>query len=280
MTPQKSKTLSEKNQALSILINRDGLSFLTYNPATKEVGRLKSYDFQENVAEEELHEYIKKYLAEQGVTDQSYSDVRLCIANNLSTFVPEPLFDENKRATFLEDHADIRKHDFVSFDNVSSTDAVNVYIPYVNVNNMFLEMFGSFSYVHASSLLLDILSKKAAGIDKNNPYWVVHVQHSLAYFFVFTNGQLAFYNAFSWQNETDLLYFTLAVAKNNKIDLNKVTLWLSGRISPRDETHQLLSNYVNTTHFLMTSKALKTSNVKLLHSHHHNLLLELHACEL
>lgn len=169
MTPQKSKTLSEKNQALSILINSDGLSFLTYNPATKEVGRLKSYDFQENVAEEELHEYIKKYLAEQGVTDQPYSDVRLCIANNLSTFVPEPLFDENKRATYLEDHADIRKHDFVSFDNVSSTVAVNVYIPYVNVNNMFLEMFGSFSYVHASSLLLEILSKKQLTLTKTTP---------------------------------------------------------------------------------------------------------------
>ncbi|GIR18003.1 MAG: hypothetical protein CM15mP32_1900 [Flavobacteriaceae bacterium] len=75
-------------------------------------------------------------------------------------FCPSPLFDKNKKATYLENHADIRKQDYVSFDDISSRQIANVYIPYVNVNNMLLESFGKFSYVHCSSLLLEILSKK------------------------------------------------------------------------------------------------------------------------
>jgi hypothetical protein len=93
-------------------------------------------------------------------------------------------------------------------------------------------------------------------------------------------GKVHFYNAFTWKSEKDLLYYTLAVAKNNSIKLDKATLWLSGRVRPGDEIHQLLSNYVYKTSFFVPSNELKTSNSKQLHPHIHTLLLELPTCEL
>ena len=278
MIQQRNNIDSEAKHALSVLINRSGLSFLIYDTNHKNVITLKSHDFVDYSAEEELHHFVYKYLTEQEIIGQSFADVRVCVINNLSTFVPQPLFDKNKKASYLESHADIRKRDYVSFDILASAQIANVYIPYVNVNNMLLESFGKFSYVHCSSLLLEILSKK--NNYKNEPFWFVHVQYDLAYFYLMKKGKLHFYNSFQWKNEKDLLYYTMAVAKNNNLELEKATLWLSGRIKQGDETHQLLSNYVYKTSFFIPSRVLNFSSSKPLHPHIHTLLLELPTCAL
>ena len=278
MTQQKNNIDSNSNHTLSILINRSGLSFLISDANRKDVFSLKSHDFADHSTEDELHHFIYKYLSEQEVIGQSFSDVRVCVVNNLSSFVPLSLFDKNKKESYLESHADIRKQDYISFDSLSSAQVANVYIPYVNVNNMLFESFGKFSYVHCSSLLLEVLSKQ--DIDKNEHYWFVHIQYDLAYFFLMKKGKLHFYNAFRWKNEKDLLYYTMAIAKNNAIELEKATLWISGRVSPGDEIHQLLSNYVYKTSFFTPSKDLHFSSSKPLHPHIHTLLLELPTCAL
>ena len=108
----------------------------------------------------------------------------------------------------------------------------------------------------------------------------VHVQYDLAYFFLMKKGKLHFYNAFRWKNEKDLLYYTMAMAKNNAIELEKAILWISGRVRPGDEIHQLLSNYVYKTSFFNPSKDLNFSSSKPLHRHIHTLLLELPTCAL
>jgi hypothetical protein len=278
MTQQKNNIDSNTNRALSILINRNGLSFLIYDTNHKDIVSLKSHDFVDYSPEEELHHFIYKYLTEQEVIGQSFSDVRVCVVNNLSSFVPLPLFDKNKKASYLESHADVRKQDYISFDSLPSAQVANVYIPYVNVNNMLLESFGKFSYVHCSSLLLEVLSKQ--DVDKNEPYWFVHVQYDLAYFFLMKKGKLHSYNAFQWKNEKDLLYYAMAIAKNNTIELEKAILWISGRVRPGDEIHQLLSNYVYKTSFFTPSKDFHFSSSKPLHPHIHTLLLELPTCAL
>ena len=278
MTQQKNNIDSNIKHALSILISRSGFSFLIYDSDSREVVSLKSYDFADQSVEEELHHFVYKYLNDQGVIGQSFSDVRVCVINKLSSFVPLPLFDKNRKASYLESHTEVRKQDYISFDSLSFSQIVNVYIPYVNVNNMLLESFGKFSYIHCSSLLLEVLSKQ--DIYKNEPYWFVHVQYDLAYFFLMKNGKLIFYNAFQWKNEKDLLYYTMAIAKNNAIELEKATLWMSGRLKPDDEAHQLLSNYVYKTSFYTPSKDLYFLRSKPLNPHIHTLLLELPTCAL
>ena len=278
MTQQKNNINSDTNHALSILISRSGLSFLISDTNRKDVFSLKSHDFVDHSSEEELHHFIYKYLTEQEVIGQSFSDVRVCVVNNLSSFVPLPLFDKNKKESYLEGHADVRKQDYISFDSLPSAQVANVYIPYVNVNNMMLESFGKFSYVHCSSLLIEVLSKQ--DVDKNEPYWFVHVEYDLAYFFLMKKGKLHFYNAFRWKNEKDLLYYTMVMAKNNAIELEKAILWISGRVRSGDEIHQLLSNYVYKISFFNPSKDLNFSSSKPLHRHIHTLLLELPTCAL
>lgn len=279
MTQLKNNIVSKSNNTLSILVNRNGLSFLIYAADSKEVISLKSNHFGDHQKEEELHHFIFKYLTDQGIIGQSFSDVRVCIVNNLSSFVPLPIFDQNKKTSYLEGHVDVRKQDYISFDNLPTADVANVYIPYVNVNNLLLEYFGKFSYVHCSSLLLHVLCKQD-NIDNNEYYWFVHLEYDLAYFFIIRKGKLHFYNAFNWKDKKDLLYYTMAVAKNNSLEPENATLWISGRVEPGDKIHQLLSNYLYEINFFTPTKDLHFHNSKPLHPHIHTLLLELPACAL
>ncbi|MDC3079474.1 DUF3822 family protein [Flavobacteriaceae bacterium] len=278
MTQQNNNTYSNKQNKLSILINRYGLSHLISDADNKNIVDLSSHNFVDHPPEEELHHFVDKYLNEKKIGEQSYSDIRVCFVNNLSSFIPLPLFDKNKKATYLENHADIRKQDYVSFDDISSIQIANVYIPYVNVNNMLLESFGKFSYVHCSSLLLEILSKE--NTKNTQPLWFVHIQYNLAYYFLLVKGKLQFYNAFNWTDEKDVLYYAMAVAKNNSLALHETTLLMSGQIKGGDKIHQLLSKYIIKTSFFTPSNKSNKLSSTLLHPHTHTLLTELPTCEL
>lgn len=278
MTQQKNNTQFNTQNRLSILINRNGLSYLISDVDNKAIVDLSSHDFVDHSSEKELHHFVHKYLNEKKIVEQSFSDVRVCFVNNLSSFVPLHLFDKNKKVSYLENHADIRKQDYVSFDEISSSQIANVYIPYVNVNNMLLESFGKFSYVHCSSLLLEILSKE--NNEKTQPSWFVHIQYDLAYYFLFVKGKLQFYNAFNWTDEKDVLYYTMAVAKNNSLAIDKTTLLMSGQIKIGDDIHQLLSKYIHKISFLSISNKSNKLSSTLLYPHTHTLLTELPTCEL
>ena len=143
---------------------------------------------------------------------------------------------------------------------------------------MLLESFGKFSYVHCSSLLLEILSIE--NTENTQPLWFVHIQYDLAYYFILVNGKLQFYNAFNWNDEKDVLYYTMAVAKNNSLALEQTTLLMSGQIKGGDKTHQLLSKYIHKTSFFTPSNGSNKLSSTLLHPHTHMLLTELTTCEL
>lgn len=278
MTQQKNKTLSDSQHTLSILIHRNGLSYAIADSNHKSIIALGSHDFMDHSPEEELHQFVSNYLGEKKIIGSSFSDIRVCYVNNLSSFVPLALFDTNKKGSYLEKHVDIRKQDYVSVDVISSLQIASVYIPYVNVNNMLLESFGKFSYVHCSSLLLEVLSK--GPIANTQAFWFVHIQFDLAYFFILQSGKLQFYNVFHWHNEKDILYYAMAVAKDNSLALDQITLWMSGQVIAGDQNHQLLSKYIYEIDFFTASNGFNQLSSTLQYPHQQNLLTQLPICEL
>lgn len=258
-----------------MLIRQGGLSFLVYEITTGEAKELKHFEFENEVSVDKLHEAIKSKLSESGILDRSFFKVSVCISNSLSAFVPKPLFDDTKMENYLNHHIDLRPTDFITYDNVDAIDAVNVYVPFVNVNNMLLDAFGRFSYFHASSVLAHSIVSNS--IKSQKMTWSLHIEAGIAYCMVFKKMRLEFYNAFSWTNETDLLYYTLAVRKSNK--LSKSTLWLSGKTSENDSFQKLIYDYHENFDVLVMNPDVNYKNLSLLHPHQHLLLFQTPACE-
>jgi len=257
-----------------MLIHQHGLSFLIYDPAKKEANELKHHNFENELPTDQLHEAIKNKLLEAGVLDQHFSKVSVCVSNSLSAFVPDTMFDGTQIESYLKHHVDLRPTDFITHDRLDTLNKINVYVPFVNVNNMLLDAFGRFSYFHASSVLLSAMATKHKKTEKHS--WVLHIETGLGYCMVYKKGNLIFYNAFSWTNEEDLLYYTLALRKSHK--LSKSTLWVSGKTSPDDAFQKLLYNYHGNTEIMQPNTNLNYKNLNLLHPQHHFLLLETPAC--
>ena len=73
--------------------------------------------------------------------------------------VPKSLFEEAALHEYVQKDIDVKPNDFITYDVEPSTDWICVYAPFVNVNNMLLDAFGSFSYYHAVSVWLSALSR-------------------------------------------------------------------------------------------------------------------------
>ena len=62
-------------------------------------------------------------------------------------------------ADYLKFNSKILKSDFIAYDDIRHNEAVNVYVPYVNINNFIYEHFGSFTYRHYSTIVIDEILK-------------------------------------------------------------------------------------------------------------------------
>ena len=77
-----------------------------------------------------------------------FESINVTHSNNLSTFVPKPFFNEDNLSDYLQYNIKILKNDFIAYDTLENSELVNVFIPYVFINNYLFDTFGSFEYKH------------------------------------------------------------------------------------------------------------------------------------
>ncbi|MDG2314232.1 MAG: DUF3822 family protein [Flavobacteriaceae bacterium] len=251
---------------LSIQLGLDGHSFLIREQfSNKPIFRFQE-SFSETASPLELLEKLKNTLASQCPQDVDYSKVRLAIVNSLSSLVPLPLFDEHALKGYLNLNTQLLENDYVTYDVLQNHDLVNVYVPFVNLNNFLFDQFGSFEYYHFSTVLLEQLFIKAA--NKKEAQWFVHVQEKSLEIVVIKDKKLLFYNTFGYQTPEDFLYYLLFVAEQCDLNPDSDKLELIGKIEPNDALHKLTHQYVRNVVFYQDPIAEESSEVvRSLYSH-------------
>ena len=111
-----------------------------------------------------IEEQLWRTFVDHPVLTNSYDEVIVIHDNNLNTFVPNSLFDASYLASYLQYTTKVFETDFFAFDELSNYEMNNVYIPYVNMNNFFIDQYGSFDYKHTNSILVS----KLLDLSKNN----------------------------------------------------------------------------------------------------------------
>ena len=51
------------------------------------------------------------------------------------------------------------ENDYITYDEIKNSEIVNVYIPFVNINNFLFDIYGSFIFKHSSTVLIERLIK-------------------------------------------------------------------------------------------------------------------------
>lgn len=231
---------------LSIQVNLNGLSFCILNTSENRIAYLNSIAFNSKVNPPKALERLKAELSSNTVFADDFKTVTIIHQNELASLVPATLYDEALNADYLKFNTKMLHTDFISKDPLENIDAVNVYVPYVNVNNYIFDTFGSFTYKHASTIFIDaVLAQKPQ--EENTLY--VNVTKNAIEVVAVSNQTLQLYNRFEFFSVEDLIYYLLFVVEQLGWDPETLHLKLSGQIKKNDDNYNICYKYIRNVAF-------------------------------
>ena len=260
----------KKYRKLSIQVSLTGLSFCVFDTLNHRVLSVKEIHFDSFHKATKIEELFADAFKDNPELKDSYDEIVVIHNNNLSTFVPEPLFDEHFLGSYLQYNTKVFDTDFFAFDEITNYQMNAVYIPYVNINNFFIDQFGSFDYKHANSILVT----KLLDASKNNDdkKMIVHFNPSHFEIVVIQNQKLLFFNSFEYQTPEDFLYYILFTAEQLNMNPENFKLELLGSITEEDAFYKLAYNYIRNISFFNISGLQKNNSFSTAQNHHHFIL--------
>lgn len=250
-----------KDSHLSIQLSLDGFSFCIINKNTNEVTEIIHHPFIKKSTTPQKHlENVMQLFQTEVFLQQKYDSVNFTHINDLSTLVPKPLFEPENLKNYLKYSSKTYQNDYVVYDEIESHDIINVYIPFVNLNNFFLEKFGSFEYKHFSTILVENLLNTYKFSE--HPHLFANINDNHFEIVVIANNKLLFYNSFKYQTKEDFIYYILFTAEQLQLNPEKFELVLSGSISKENEYYKIAYKYVRNISLIENRSKYKfNSNV-------------------
>lgn len=244
-------TSQQKN--LSIQFSLDGFSFCITDSESKSVLSYTAYNFEKTLSSpEQLLEKVIAIFADDPDLQTEFDKVYAIHQNNLSTVVPEVLFDRNDLLPYLNYTVKTLQTDFIIFDELPVIQANTVYIPYVNVNNFIFQNFGEFEFQHHSTVLIDKLIASSKDLIQETCFFV-HVTASSMDIVVIREEQLLLCNTFDYQTKEDFIYYILFVAEQLQLDPESVPVTFLGNITKEDPRYQITYEFVRTLNFIRST---------------------------
>ncbi len=258
------------NKSLSILLSSDGFSFCIKDIATQKEIYFSEYIFENRINSPEfLLSRVLQIFANDKELQQDFKSIKVIHKNDLSALVPLPFFDENKLKTYLDYNIKTLPNDYIVYDEISVLKAMNIYIPYVNINNYLLQNFGEFEFKHHSTVLIEKLI--TYNLNSNEKGFFVNVSKNRMDIVVTNFDKLILYNSFEFVSPEDFIYYILFVAEQLGLDADKFHLTFLGTIDENDENYAITYKYVRNIDFINTNSDFFRSSDKFLN--HSNYIL-------
>ncbi|WP_296313993.1 DUF3822 family protein [Winogradskyella sp. UBA3174] len=257
---------------LSIQVNLNGLSFCILNRTSNTIEYINSIQFEQRLTPLDLLNHLKTELSSNAIFSEEFDAVLIIHHNELSTLVPKALYQENQKADYLKFNSKILRTDFITQDDLAINDTVNVYVPYININNYIFETFGEFVYKHSSTILVDSALQQVSKNKKTNIY--INVNTNTIEVLVVDNNKLQLVNTFDYYSKEDFTYYILFVFEQLKLDVETCQIKLSGKIDTNSDLYNILYRYVRYINIIDTNFTFEIPNT--IHKdnlHHHYLIL-------
>ena len=232
----------KKYKKLSIQVSLTGLSFCCFDTLNNTVTSFNEVHFDTFHKATKIEDLFADAFRDHPELNDSYDEILVIHNNNLSTFVPEPLFDENFLGSYLQYNTKVFETDFFAFDEIPSYQMNTVYIPYVNINNFFIDQFGAFDYKHANSILVSKLL--VASKNKNEKKMFVHINTGHFEIIVVQNQKLLLFNSFDYNTPEDFLYYILFTAEQLNLNPENFPLELIGNIDTESDYFKIAYKYI------------------------------------
>jgi hypothetical protein len=239
---QNTSVTDKTYRKLVIQVSLNGLSFVTVDTITNKPLTLKTISMGNVNVTSKIEDLFGEAFQKHPELKAGYDDIVIIHSNNLSTFVPTALFDEEYLGSYLQFNTKVFETDFFAFDELTNYEMNNVYIPYVNMNNYFIDQFGTFDYKHANSILVQKLLEVSKNNDERKMF--VHVSETHFEIVIVQNQKLQLFNTFDYKTPEDFIYFILFTAEQLHLNPESFKLELLGKIKEGDALDNIAYKYV------------------------------------
>lgn len=231
--------LTESFQKLYIQVSLQQFSYCIKNQVNNQVVQFKSFPLDPyKTIEQQLDVFFDK---EEDLRN-GFQDVLVLHDNNLNTFVPTALFDEELTGSYLQYNTKVFPTDYFDYDSIADLKAENVYVPYVAFNNYFLDVFGSFTFHHIHTALVQHFLGKS--VNNGNLECLIHIADNHFEVVLLKNKELVFFNSFEYQTKEDFIYYVLFVFEQLQLDPKKQAITLYGNTSTNSELYQIAYQFI------------------------------------
>lgn len=171
-----------------------------------------------------------------------FREIRLFIDDEKFTLVPEPLFESDKAATYLNLVYKNTAQDKILTTRLSNHAAVSVFGINDNLFRFIQATFSNVSVLHINQVLIRLASQYN-GNDLKNHLLVQISDHFISVLY-YQNKEIKFMNTFTVESDTDMVYYVLSVAALLKLPQEKFGVIVMGDVSVSSSTINLLKKYV------------------------------------
>ena len=239
------KNLEENH--LSIQLSLDGFSFCIYNKPSNSIAVFAKFEFPNTPTPFEHLNLVKQLYSQETLLKLKYTSVNVTHLNNLITQVPLPFFNKKNLKDYLQNTIKVLDNDYITYDEISNSEIVNVYIPFVNINNFLIDMYGTFIFKHSSTVLIETLLNQYK--NQGEDYCFVNVSNLNFELVVLKNKKLELFNCFSFKTKEDFIYYILFTAEQLNLNPEEFNLILLGDIEKESELYTILYQYIRNIKF-------------------------------
>ena len=243
---------------LALQVSLNGFSYCVSDMLSHTILSFKNIVFSSVNNETKTEDHLANAFKENPELTESYDQIVILHENNLSTFVPTALFDEQFLGSYLQFNTKVFESDFFTYDEVSTYQMNNVYIPYMNINNFFIDAFGQFSAKHANTILVSKLLDLSKNVDEKKMF--VHMSFNHFEIIVVQNQKLLLFNTFDYKTPEDLIYYLLFAAEQLNLNPEFFKFEFLGSISEKDDFFKIVYKYIRNVSLFDTSDLQKNNS--------------------
>ena len=232
---------------LILQIGVDGLLVAVNERSKNKYIALENYTFQNAYDFDVVGELLDELIKSSKLIKHKYGSVACMVVNNLSTLVPNPLFEEDKKKMYLKFNTSLEGNELIAVDDLKNLDAKNVFaLPY-NLKGKLDHLFSNITYHHFSSPLIDSLLSQNK--NKAGKKLFVHVQSSHFEAIVIEGKNLLFYNTFNHHSAEDFIYYLLFVCEQLQLNPENIEVNLLGEIEKSSAIYSVAQKYIRNLKF-------------------------------
>ncbi|HEA23602.1 hypothetical protein LCGC14_1283900 [marine sediment metagenome] len=240
----------ENHIKLSIQVSLNGLSFCILDSNDNSLRSSEKLIFAKQLTPYIILKKLKELFEKHNITKGRYSEIVVVHRNNLFGLVPMVLFDDEELPNYLKFNTKILANDHMAYDELDLNDLVNVYVPFVNINNYVYDLFGAFTFKHHGTVLIESLLQNYNQLSQQsssgkNEVCYIYVYERQMDITIIAQKKLLLFNNFSFVTKEDFLYYLLFTLEQLKLDTGSIIVKLFGDIEEDDDIFQLCLQYIN-----------------------------------